>query len=320
VRIRHSASIQIFSHKQNYFFKWSRLSIKKNMEESMIKQSGSGKNLGMMLIISVVVFYGILFFAGQKSYAAEETLLMATTTSTDNTGLLDYLMPSFAAKTGIEVRWTATGTGKALKLGENCDADVLLVHAPGAEKEFVANGFGIDRREIMYNDFVLIGPPEDPAGIRGKNVTAALEAISSTDNFFVSRGDNSGTHKKELSLWKSADMPIPEKETWYRQSGQGMLATINVAAELKGYTMTDRGTYIKYESVAEGKPALVILVEGDQVLLNQYSIIPVNPKHCESVKYDKAKALSDWLASAEAQRLIGEFKLLGKQLFTPNAK
>jgi tungstate transport system substrate-binding protein len=145
-------------------------------------------------------------------------------------------------------------------------------------------------------------------------------AISSTTNIFVSRGDNSGTNKKELSLWKSAGMSIPEKEGWYRQSGQGMLATINVAAELNGYTMTDRGTYIKYESVAEGKPALVILVEGDQVLLNQYSIIPVNPKHCESVKYDQAKTLSDWLASKEAQQLIGEFRLLGKQLFTPNAK
>jgi tungstate transport system substrate-binding protein len=229
-------------------------------------------------------------------------------------------MPAFTAKTGIEVRWTATGTGKALKLGENCDADVLLVHAPQAEKDFVSKGFGVDRREIMYNDFVLIGPPEDPAGIKGKSVTEALMAISSTTNIFVSRGDNSGTNKKELSLWKSAGMSIPEKEGWYRQSGQGMLATINVAAELNGYTMTDRGTYIKYESVAEGKPALVILVEGDQVLLNQYSIIPVNPKHCESVKYDQAKTLSDWLASKEAQQLIGEFRLLGKQLFTPNAK
>ena len=197
--------------------------------------------------------------------------------------------------------------------------DVLLVHAPQAEKDFLAKGFGIDRREIMYNDFVLVGAPNDPAGIRGKNVTVALEAISSTANVFVSRGDNSGTHKKELLLWKAANMPIPEQESWYRQSGQGMLATINVTSELNGYTMTDRGTYIKYESVAYGKPTLVILVEGDKLLLNQYSIIPVNPKHCESVKYDKAKALSEWMADAEAQQLIGEFKLLGKQLFTPNA-
>jgi len=272
--------------------------------------------------ISTVLLCGAFFFAALICSAAEgsEALLMATTTSTDNTGLLDYLMPNFSVKTGIEVRWIATGTGKALKLGENCDADVLLVHAPRAEKDFVARGFGIDRRQIMYNDFVLIGPAEDPAGIKGKNVTAALAAISAAANIFVSRGDNSGTHKKELSLWKAAGMPIPDQEGWYRQSGQGMLATINIAAEMQGYTMTDRGTYIKYESAADGKPALVVMIEGDQVLLNQYSIIPVNPEHCDSVKYDKAQALSAWLAEDEAQQLIGEFRLLGKQLFTPNAK
>ena len=277
-------------------------------------------------IVGLVFFISFLccdiFFTLPQSYAAEkgETLLMATTTSTDNTGLLDYLMPSFTTRTGIDIHWTATGTGKALKLGENCDVDVLLVHAPQAEKDFLAKGFGIDRREIMYNDFVLVGPPDDPAGIRGKNVTAALEAISSTANVFVSRGDNSGTHKKELLLWKAANMSIPEHETWYRQSGQGMLPTINVTSELNGYTMADRGTYIKYESVAYGKPTLAILVEGDKLLLNQYSIILVNPKHCESVEYDKAKALSDWMAGDEAQQLIWELKLLGKQLFTPNAK
>jgi tungstate transport system substrate-binding protein len=244
---------------------------------------------------------------------------MATTTSTDNTGLLDYLMPSFTAATGIKIKWTSTGTGKALKLGENCDVDVLLVHAPGAEKKFVNQGFGIDRREIMYNDFVLIGPPEDPAGINGKSIGEALQAVRSSAAVFVSRGDNSGTNKKELALWKIANVPTPEKEAWYRQSGQGMLATINVAGELSGYTLTDRGTYIKYESVANGKPPLVILVEGDDMLLNQYSVIPVGPQHCANVKYDKAKSLSDWLAGAEAQRMIGDFKLLGKQLFTPNA-
>jgi len=286
----------------------------------MEKKEISGK-IAMTLVFCITLLYAAIFFTLQESSAAEkgETLLMATTTSTDNTGLLDYLMPSFTAKTGIGIRWTSTGTGKALKLGENCDVDVLLVHAPQAEKDFVAKGFGIDRREMMYNDFVLVGPPGDPAGIKGKSVIDALQAIRSTGNIFVSRGDNSGTHKKELSLWKTADISIPEQETWYRQSGQGMLATINVTLELSGYTMTDRGTYIKYESVADGKPALVILVEGDKVLLNQYSIIPVNPKHCESVKYDKAKALSEWMTGAEAQQLIREFKLLGKQLFTPNA-
>ena len=274
-----------------------------------------------IMISSVVVLHTGIFLSVQTGQAAEtgDKLLMATTTSTDNTGLLDYLMPSFTAESGINIRWVSTGTGKALKLGENCDVDVLLVHAPQAEQDFVDKGFGIDRREIMYNDFVLIGPPEDPAGIKGKRVAEALSAIGSSANVFVSRGDNSGTNKKERALWKLADVTMPEQEPWYRQSGQGMLATINVAGEMKGYTLTDRGTYIKYESVADSRPALVILVEGDDVLLNQYSIIPVNPKQCTNVHYDNAKALSAWMTGAEAQRLIGEFKLLGKQLFTPNA-
>lgn len=273
------------------------------------------------MISSVVVLHTGIFLSVQTGQAAEtgDKLLMATTTSTDNTGLLDYLMPSFTAESGINIRWVSTGTGKAIKLGENCDVDVLLVHAPQAEQDFVDKGFGIDRLEIMYNDFVLIGPPEDPAGSKGKRVGAALSVIGSSANVFVSRGDNSGTNKKERALWKLADMTMPEQEPWYRQSGQGMLATINVAGELKGYTLTDRGTYIKYESVADSNPALVILVEGDDVLLNQYSIIPVNPKHCTNVKYENAQVLSDWITGFEAQRLIGEFKLLGKQLFTPNA-
>ena len=273
------------------------------------------------MISSVVVLHTGIFLSVQTGQAAEtgDKLLMATTTSTDNTGLLDYLLPSFTADSGINIRWVSTGTGKALKLGENCDVDVLLVHAPQAEQDFVDKGFGIDRREIMYNDFVLIGPPEDPAGSKGKRVAEALSAIGSSANVFVSRGDNSGTSKKERALWKLADVTMPEQEPWYRQSGQGMLATINVAGEMKGYTLTDRGTYIKYESVADSRPALVILVEGDDVLLNQYSIIPVNPKQCTNVHYDNAKALSAWMTGAEAQHLIGEFKLLGKQLFTPNA-
>jgi len=272
----------------------------------------------ILLTVFMIMLTGNLF-AVSAGHAADKTLLMATTTSTDNTGLLDYLMPSFTAKTGIGIRWISGGTGKALKLGENCDVDVLLVHAPQAEQNFVDKGFGIDRQKIMYNDFVLIGPTADPAGIRGKGVSEALRAIRSSGNVFVSRGDNSGTNKKELILWKLADIPTPEQETWYRQSGQGMLATISVTAELKGYTLTDRGTYIKYKSVARGNPALMILVGDDDVLLNQYSIIPVNPKHCANVKYEMAQTLSDWMIDAEAQRLIGEFKLLDKKLFIPNA-
>ena len=272
------------------------------------------------IFFTVICLAFIVTLIPIHSSAEEKILMMATTTSTDNTGLLDYLAPKFREATGIELKWTATGTGKALKLGENCDVDILMVHAPSAEKEFVNSGFGMDRREIMYNDFVIIGPAEDPAAIKGKKIKDALQAIKAKPEVFVSRGDNSGTHKKELSLWKAADLPVPDKESWYVQSGQGMLATINIAAERNGYTMTDRGTYIKYEDNLKGNPPLKILVEKDEVLLNQYSVIAIDKKHCSNVKSDTAKQFIDWVTGKEAQQLIGDFKLLGKPLFTPNAK
>ena len=252
--------------------------------------------------------------------AAGPALMMATTTSTDNTGLLDTLVPAFTKETGIPMKWTATGTGKALKLGQNCDVDVLMVHAPPAEKKYIAAGYGVDRKEVMYNDFVIIGPKADPAGISGKSVSAALAAIRDKGAVFASRGDNSGTNKKEKILWTNASLPLPEKEAWYVQTGQGMLATINIAAERSGYTMTDRGTYIKYEANMKGQPPLDILVEGDAILLNQYSVIAVNPARCKNVKYDLAVKFSDWVVGANAQKIIGDFRLMGKQLFTPNAK
>ena len=255
-----------------------------------------------------------------SSFAEKKMLMMATTTSTDNTGLLDYLAPQFKEATGIELKWTATGTGKALKLGQNCDVDILMVHAPPAEKKFVDAGFGTDRREVMYNDFVIIGPASDPAGITGKSIKDAFAILKTRQAVFTSRGDNSGTHKKELSLWKAAGLPVPEKESWYVQTGQGMLATINIAAERSGYTMTDRGTYIKYESNLKGNPPLKILVEGDAVLLNQYSVIAIDKKHCAKAKYDTAGQFINWITGAGAQQLIKDFKLLGKPLFTPNAK
>jgi tungstate transport system substrate-binding protein len=262
----------------------------------------------------------VIFFMAWGAAAENGMLMMATTTSTDNTGLLDYLAPKFKEATGIELKWTATGTGKALKLGENCDVDILMVHAPPAEKKFVADGFGTDRREIMYNDFVIIGPPEDPPGIKGRSIKEALKMIEAEQAVFVSRGDNSGTHKKELSLWAAADLPVPEKKSWYVQTGQGMLSTINIAAERKGYTMTDRGTYIKYEDNLKGNAPLKILVEGDAVLLNQYSVIAISKKHCPNAKYDAARQFIQWITGPEAQQLIKDFKLLGKPLFTPNAK
>ncbi len=272
------------------------------------------------LLIAAISLIFVVCFLPAASLAEERVLMMATTTSTDNTGLLDHLIPKFKEKTGIEVKWTATGTGKALKLGENCDVDVLMVHAPSAEKKFVSDGFGVGRREIMYNDFVIIGTAEDAAGIKGKSIQEALQTIKAKQAAFVSRGDNSGTNKKELSLWKAADLPIPEKESWYVQTGQGMLATINITAERKGYTMTDRGTYIKYEANFKGNPPLKLLVEGDTVLLNQYSVIAIDKKHCPKTKYDMVKQFIGWVTGAEAQQLIRNFKLLGKPLFTPNAK
>lgn len=271
------------------------------------------------LVLSVLFLVGLLTLPSGVM-AAGETLVMATTTSTDNTGLLDYLAPHFTKATDIELRWTAVGTGKALKLGENCDVDVLLVHAPAAEKAYVEAGHGVGRREVMFNDFVIIGPAADPAGTKGKSVAEALSTVAAKGTVFTSRGDNSGTHKKELSLWRAAGKAVPEKEKWYVQTGQGMLATINIAAERGGYTMTDRGTYIKYADTQGGSPPLKILVEGDAVLKNQYSVIAINPGKCENAQYELAQKFSDWLAGSEAQKLIADFKLLGKQLFKPNAK
>ena len=270
--------------------------------------------------MTIAAMAAVVLLLAYPAAAADKVLMMATTTSTDNTGLLDYLAPQFTKATGIELKWTAVGTGKALKLGENCDVDVLLVHAPPAEKAYVEKGFGVNRRQIMYNDFVIIGPATDPAGIKGKGVVAALDAIRAKGAVFASRGDNSGTNKKEIALWKAAGKAVPEKEGWYVQTGQGMLATINIAAERGGYTMTDRGTYIKYADTMKGNPPLKILVEGDPILLNQYSVIAVNPKRCKDAKYDLAMAFSDWMAGPQGQGLIRDFKLLGKPLFVPNAK
>jgi len=271
-----------------------------------------------MLKPILLIMITLIFAAGAQ--AGSKNLMMATTTSTDNTGLLDYLIPHFEKETGIDLKWTATGTGKALKLGQNCDVDVLLVHAPPAEKKYITAGFGKDRREVMYNDFVIIGPEHDPAGAKGKDIFGALSAIKAKQAFFMSRGDDSGTNKKEKLLWKNAGITLPDKEKWYIQTGQGMLATINVAQERSGYTMTDRGTYIKYQSTKGGNTPLKVLVQGDAILLNQYSVLTLNPGNCADAKYDLALQFSDWMASQKAQNLIKGFRLLGKKLFIPNAK
>lgn len=276
-----------------------------------IRFAGQLSGLAVFLLLTVLL--------APASRADEKEFLLATTTSTDNTGLLDYLVPMFTKASGIKVKWVATGTGKALKLGENCDADVLMVHAPLAEKKYVEDGFGINRREIMCNDFVIIGPESNPAGVSRSEVCMSLQAIFETKAVFASRGDNSGTNKKELSLWRNCNINIPQQEAWYMQTGQGMLATINIAAERGGYTMTDRGTYIKYEANYNGNPPLKILVEGDPSLLNQYSVMEVNPERCPNVKNEMASKFGDWLVSKEGQDAISHFRLMNKQLFTPNA-
>ena len=250
---------------------------------------------------------------------AADSLMMATTTSTQDSGLLDYLKPLLLKETGIDVKWVSTGTGKALEHGRNCDVDVLLVHAPAAELKMVEEGFAIDRREIMYNDFVILGPKKDPAGIKGKSVSDALKALADKKAVFISRGDKSGTHQMEQSLWASLQMAVPDKESWYVQLGQGMMATINAAAEKDGYTLADRGTWIKFEAVQKEKNPLDILVEGDKSLLNQYSVMTVNPAKCPKVKAELGKKFADWWVSASTQNHIAAFKLEGKQLFFPNA-
>ena len=278
----------------------------------MVRMKHVFRTVVLLLLASLIP----AVFAG----AQEKVLLMATTTSTEDTGLLNVIAPEFKKATGIDLRWTATGTGKALKLGESCDVDVLMVHAPDAEKKFVADGFGINRKEIMYNDFVIIGPAADPAGVKGKSVKDALLAVQAKKANFVSRGDKSGTHMMELDLWKVSGAAVPEKEAWYAQAGQGMMATINIAAEKNGYTLADRGTYIKYENNLGGNPPLKILVEGDQTLLNQYSVIAVNPAKCQKAQLELATKFSTWIAGPEGQKVIREFKVMGKPLFTPNAK
>ncbi|MBU1180620.1 MAG: substrate-binding domain-containing protein [Proteobacteria bacterium] len=274
-----------------------------------------------VFITLLTIIAAFLIFSGSTAFSSDaKRLRMATTTSTDDTGLLDYLKPYFVKETGIDIQWIATGTGKALKLGENCDADVLLVHAPGLEKKFVADGFGTSRNVVMYNDFVMIGPASDPAGVKGNRVKEALNAVSSKKMKFISRGDKSGTHQAEMNLWKSSGLPVPDKESWYIQAGQGMLTTIQMAAEQNGYTLTDRGTYIKHEDTMKGNPPLKILVEGDDLLKNIYSVIVVNQAKCPNVKPDLAKAFSNWMSMPSTQKLITGFKLSGKQLFFVSSK
>ena len=266
----------------------------------------------------VVRAWGMSLVVATSMMAASE-LMMATTTSTDNTGLLDYLAPKFKSETGVTLKWVATGTGKALKMGENCDVDILFVHAPASEKKFVESGFGVDRALVIYNDFIIIGPKTDPAKVKGMTPSQALQTIKDKGASFYSRGDNSGTNKKELSLWKNANVDTKAASSWYVQTGQGMLVTINMAAEKNGYTMTDRGTWIKYMDQKKEANTLEVVVEGETSLFNQYSVITINQQKCPTVKPALAKQFSQWVVSPATQQVIADFKLLGQPLFIPNA-
>lgn len=260
-----------------------------------------------------------LAFCGYAS-TKPPVLKMATTTSTDNTGLLDYLAPILMKDTGIEIQWVSVGTGKALEYGRNGDVDVVLTHDPAAEDKFVAEGAGVNRRRVMYNDFVLIGPAKDPAGVKGMPVVNAFATIAAKRQPLVSRADKSGTHSMELALLAKAGVQDFDKAPWYVQTGQGMLATINVGAERNGYVLTDRGTYIKYKAAQKGNPPLVIVCEGDKELLNVYSVMAVSPINHSHARYDLALKYINWITSSKVQKDIANFKLEGEQLFFPDAE
>ena len=251
------------------------------------------------------------------SAAAADSIVVQSTTSTANSGLYDFLLPRFRQQTGITVHVVAVGTGQAIRNATNCDGDVLLVHARPAEEKFVAEGFGIKRSDVMYNDFVFVGPPSDPAGIAGgQSAVDALGKIAASEAKFASRGDNSGTHKKELALWGLSGVdPSAASGAWYLETGSGMGATLNAAVGSGAYTMTDRATWISFAN----KGDYSILVEGDDLLFNQYGIILVNPERCSSVNSGPAQQFIDWILSSKGQAAIASYRLDGKQLFFPNA-
>lgn len=249
--------------------------------------------------------------------AETASILVQSTTSTANSGLFDAILPQVEAETGIRVNVVAVGTGQAIKNAGNCDGDVLLVHAKSAEEAFVASGYGVRRFDLMYNDFVLVGPAADPAGVTGMtDVTAALKQIASARALFASRGDDSGTYKKEISLWRAAGIDTATASGgWYRATGSGMGATLNAGVGMGAYVLTDRATWISFANKAD----FAIHVQGDAALFNQYGVILVNPEKCPDVKAAEGQAFIDWLLSAPGQAWIADFRIDGQQLFFPNA-
>ena len=265
-----------------------------------------------------VTFAFLLLLGSTSAVAQEQFITVASTTSTEESGLFGYLLPLFTKETGIEVRVVAVGTGQALKIGEHGDCDVVFVHDRPAELAFVEQGFGIDRHEVMYNDFILVGPKADPAHVDGsKDIVASLRKIADAKSPFVARGDDSGTSKAEMRLWEEAGIdPKTARGGWYRDTGSGMGQTLNTAAAMDGYTLSDRGTWLSFRN----KQNLTIVVEGDRRLFNQYGVMLVNPAKYPHVKQDLSLKFINWLTSANGQEAIADYKIDGAQLFFPDAK
>jgi tungstate transport system substrate-binding protein len=273
----------------------------------------TSKQLKTILFVLLALTFVLV---GCSKKPANPALILATTTSTQDSGLLDVLIPDFEKQSGYTVQTVAVGSGEAMKMGQQCNADVLLVHSPAAEKDFMSNNYGSDRRLVMHNDFVVVGPSTDPAGIKGSVTSVeAFTRIADAKAIFVSRADESGTNTKELGIWKNANI-TPEGD-WYVETGQGMLATLTIASEQSGYSLTDRATYLANKD----KLQLEILMEGDAALLNIYHVIVVNPANCTKVNNSGAIAFADYVVSSGAQKLIGGFGVekFGAPLFTPDA-
>ena len=266
----------------------------------------------------VVAAFALALWSVGTPRAEDKFIIVQSTTSTQNSGLFEHILPMFTAKTGIDVRVVAVGTGQALKNAENGDGDVVLVHSKPDEEKFVAEGWGVKRQDVMYNDFVIVGPAADPAKITGlKDAAKAFKKIAEAQAPFASRGDNSGTNKAELKLWQDAGVdPKPASGTWYLETGSGMGATLNTAVGKQAYTLTDRGTWLSFANKADFK----VLVEGDPKLFNQYGVILVNPAKHANVKAKEGQAFIDWLTGSEGQAAIAGYTIGGEQLFFPNAR
>ncbi len=265
---------------------------------------------------AIAMFMTVVVLLCGSASAQERSIVVASTTSTQDSGLFGYLLPIVKQKTGIEVKVLAQGTGQALDTARRGDADVVFVHAKSAEEKFLAEGFGVKRYPVMYNDFILIGPKDDPAGIKGKDILTALQTIKAKAVPFISRGDRSGTNIAEVALWKAAGIDIAnDKGPWYKEIGQGMGAALNMASASNAYVLSDRGTWLAFQNRGD----LVIVVEGDKRLFNQYGVMLVNPAKYPSVKKDLGQQFIDFLISPEGQKIIAGYKINGQQLFYPNA-